>query len=301
MSSVLDFFQLYVFELQENKWFLHFASPANDDYLWLECASMFSFVRRFPPKNTFEILQINNVLEIDYFVKKYMLCYGVENVRGGSYSEETLGIETTRFLENEIGANLNTYFYRQNRIDEIGKRYRFINTISDKERESRALNNELLEYRALRQKITDLSCHNKINRELTDNIEWMFLFIANSIDEFPEKISKELSEKYNKTLGILKLLPDVFTNVLEKEHTYDTIGNLYNPEFVFDTFFYHSQNRDKCISELESADKLLRYFEYMTYFIINRVDEFVFDLSTFGEQYEETLIFSLEYIENVVI
>lgn len=50
------------------------------------------------------ILELNDVepLDEDYWTKKYMLLYGIDNVRGGTYNSIILESEEIRFLNKEL-------------------------------------------------------------------------------------------------------------------------------------------------------------------------------------------------------
>ena len=49
---------------------------------------------------TFELT--DNLFQEDNVVKEYMIKYGIDNVRGGTYSRIRIGDETKKFLINEI-------------------------------------------------------------------------------------------------------------------------------------------------------------------------------------------------------
>ena len=303
-NSLLYGFKLYVLELQQHKWFLHFASPSNDEFLWIECAALFPFVKKYLPIKTFETIEITDVFQIDYHVKKYMQCYGVENVRGGTYSNEFLDDAIVSFLETEINANVNNYFNRQDMIDNISKTYNSINTIDELKKQRDYLRDEFVKYTELKQIIKDFSGDNKINRELIDDLEWMYSYITSVVDSISvDKISKTDSNRYKEILNKFKTVRNVFNNVLEKPLKFDNAVHLNHPEFIFDRYFYHSHNyyeRMQCVNGAETAFSLFQCFEYMSYSIINRLDEFIFDLSTYDYDYEEKLLNSIEYLENLV-
>jgi hypothetical protein len=294
--EVFDFFNLYVLELQENKWFLHFASPSNDEKLWLECASMFPFVKRYCPLKTFQVIKINDIFEIDYYVKKYMQCYGIENVRGGSYNEEILDSNTIIFLNRELDANKDYYFNKQIIIDNISKKY---DKENDFVREKDILQKELVKYRGLCKTIETIRCGGKINRILIDDIEWLYSHIIYVIGNSPTKISKEDANKYRKIIEKIKTVVNLFTKFFDKSLNFESPVLLHNPEFILDNYFYHYHNKDRHIHEPRQAYKTIEYFEYMCYFIINRLEEYEFDLTTYTHDYESILTYSIEYLENI--
>jgi len=329
MIDVFYYFRLYVLELQEHKWFLHFASPSNDEYLWIECASQFPFVNKYLPVKTVEVIKIDSILDIDFYVKKYMYCYGIENVRGGSYSDEILNNNAKTFLNNEINADGSNYFKNQIMMDNIYKKYvgftqfcvenaqmatlpsliyshevgilneKMCKREEDFTKEMRYLQEELIKCREVKKKIKYIG---PINRSILDDLDWLVYYIVCVVtNEENKKISPQDSVKYRKIIEKLKTAKNVFTNVLEQPIKYDdNIVFLKNPEFILDDFFYHShiENvKQRCAKNMEAVEKQIRYFEYMCYFIINRLEEFEFDLSTYNE---ECILVSINYLNNVI-
>ena len=301
MVEVFDFFDLYVLKLQENKWFLHFASPSNEDNLWIECATLYPYVKKHLPIKTFQVININDIFEIDFYVKKYMFCYGIENVRGGSYVDEILDDKVLHVLNIELESNKESYFSRQYVVDNLFKKYQNIKDI-EKEKEKEYLSAELLKYRELCKTIQTVSCGNKLNRTLLDDVEWIYSHIMYVVSNIPEKICKEDSNIYNNIIEKMKLVVDIFTKYFDKPLSFKNEVYLYHPEFIFDNYFYHSHNaygRERCVRESIEAYQTVEYIEYMCYFIINRLEEFEFDLTTYGDNYEENLNYSIEYLENI--
>jgi hypothetical protein len=299
MIDMFYYFRLYVLELQEQKWFLYFASPSNDEYLWIECASQFTFVNKHLPKKTVDIIKIDNVLDIDFYVKKYMYCYGIENVRGGSYTDETLDVDTIKFLNNELNVDVTKHFKKQIMMDNIYKRYVNLQLEEDFTKEMQNLQEELIKCNNVKKKIKDID---PINRTILDDLDWLLYYIACvESNEIILKISAEDGVKYRKIIEKLKTVTHVFTNVLEQTVKYEeNIVFLKNPEFILDDFFYHSYKeyiKQKCLKNMVDVEKQIRYFEYMCYFIINRLEEFEFDLSSYDE---DRILVSINYLNNVI-
>jgi hypothetical protein len=299
MTEIFYYFRLYVLELQEQKWFIHFASPANDEYLWIECASQFPFVNKYLPIKTVEVIKIANFLDIDFYVKKYMYCYGIENVRGGSYAGEILDPNTINFLNSEINADGSCYFKKQIMMDNIYKKYAYLQSEEDFIKEMRYLQEVLIKCNEVKKKIKEIG---EINRTLLDELEWLVYYIVCTVtDEVNSKISPEDSVRYVKIIKKLKTATNVFTNVLEQPiKDVNNIVFLKHPEFLLDDFFYHSHRKyvkQRCATNMEAVEKQVKYFEYMCYFIINRLEEFEFDLSTYDE---ECILVSINYLNNVI-
>ena len=93
---------LYVLFLENEKWLLHVSSTTDKYYLFLECYLLYDFAKTNKPINLFDTITIADTLEIDMHVKKYMRQYGIENVRGGSFTHEHLPSTTIATLETEF-------------------------------------------------------------------------------------------------------------------------------------------------------------------------------------------------------
>ncbi len=53
-------------------------------------------------KEILETIETNDIMDVDKTVKKYMLTYGIDKVRGGSYKSEVLEDWQVKSLENEL-------------------------------------------------------------------------------------------------------------------------------------------------------------------------------------------------------
>ena len=80
--------EIIVFYLENNNWLLHLVNKkdASDDELYNEARLKYEFVQLNNIISIYERIPIENVLMIDYHVKRYMSYYGIENVRGGVYT-----------------------------------------------------------------------------------------------------------------------------------------------------------------------------------------------------------------------
>ena len=97
---------IYVLQLKENKWYIgktesskfridtHFDSGGSE------------FTKKYPPQEIYQIIPECDKYDEDKCVKKYMDKYGIENVRGGTYSRLELTNEEKQFIQKELwGAN----------------------------------------------------------------------------------------------------------------------------------------------------------------------------------------------------
>jgi len=61
-----------------------------------------AWTKKYKPIKIMKVIPTTSSFEEDKQVKEYMLKYGIENVRGGSYVQEELDDETMRFLKKEL-------------------------------------------------------------------------------------------------------------------------------------------------------------------------------------------------------
>ena len=65
------------------------------------------FTKKYKPLSIHKIIENQNDFDEDKFVKEYMSMYGIDNVRGGSYSQLNLDIFQIESLKKEINSSLN--------------------------------------------------------------------------------------------------------------------------------------------------------------------------------------------------
>ena len=100
---------VYVLELDQKKYYIgktetskfridtHFDSKGS------------SFTKKYPPKEIYQIIPECDKYDEDKYVKKYMDKYGIENVRGGSYTKLVLSNTEIKFIQRELLEANNNY------------------------------------------------------------------------------------------------------------------------------------------------------------------------------------------------
>jgi len=98
---MIENFCLYLISFDNNKFILHLSKKNNNDkQLLKECKILYNFIEG--DKFSIEkIINIDSILDVDIYVKKYMKIYGINNVRGGSYSKKILDDKTIDCIKYE--------------------------------------------------------------------------------------------------------------------------------------------------------------------------------------------------------
>ena len=114
---------LYVLQLSEEKWFI---GKTNDPNFTLdEGIYSIEYVRINSPASVYKIIPNCDDFDLDKYVKIFMNSYGIENVRGGSYSNPELSEEEKFILKRELNTANNKYIncgQRHNEYEFKGKR-----------------------------------------------------------------------------------------------------------------------------------------------------------------------------------
>jgi hypothetical protein len=88
------------------------------------------FTKKYKPLSIDKIIENQNDFDEDKFVKEYMSIYGIDNVRGGSYSQLNLDIFQIESLRKEINSSLNL-------CNNCGESGHFINECPNKKTKNR--------------------------------------------------------------------------------------------------------------------------------------------------------------------
>jgi DNA polymerase III delta prime subunit len=111
-------------------------------------------------------------------------------------------------------------------------------------------------------------------------------FIQNGRLENSMSSSQEI-DRYKKLLVIFKTLFTTFREHINKPLSFQHMILIEHPQFMLDTIFYNTEHiteENKWFSQIRS---MLEKYEYMAYSIINKCEEYEFDLSTFPNNFTQ--------------
>ena len=310
---------MYVFELSNQKWFLHITTkndeiPIDEHKIQLECELMYDFVKDNLPILSSKYITINQDLEVDFFVKKYMRYYGIDNVRGGTYTNTNLTHEEHKFITKELNFNLIEECSKQYLLREIMIKYDEIienqkNNMNELLcEEIQKFNYELNLYNKTKKQLSNIN----ISRNILDDLEWLRARILyyeqnNVVDDIIQLSKKQPDEVKTRYRNILLSFKKVKTNYEKYNLEYYNNNNsidfnpiiyINRPDIILDYLFYHGYFVS--FSHISTnANRIINYYEYMIYSLLNRIDEYEFDLTTFPPDIEKITDYSLKYISKL--
>jgi len=98
---------LYVLKLEKGKWYVGKSVDIKKRYQQHLGGSGSAWTKKYSPVSLVESRPINSLHDENNLTKDYMKKYGVQNVRGGSYSQIDLDDSTIAVLNNEFIGNDN--------------------------------------------------------------------------------------------------------------------------------------------------------------------------------------------------
>lgn len=304
---------LYILSLDSKKYLLHASEESDTGKLIKECRIVYDYLLQYSSIKIEEkkVILLHDLLKIDYYVKTYMSKYGIDNVRGGTYSSEVLSDTTKRFLETELSTNGNDYKTNAIIMASIYTNYSEItewdkNIISS---EITKLTNELKEYYTIKDQLKSLK--NKtinenymIDRDIFINIRWLknwILFKQYTRDgkTLKDTMLREENEYYKSILHKFKVINNIFHTILGKKIEYEPVIFLNEPKIVLDKFFYHIQHITNWELDILVANQLISKFEQMAYCVVNKIDELEFDISLNSPNFEKHQTCLIRYLETL--
>lgn len=314
MPILLQFYYmilLHVLSLADNKLFLHVSTTSidNDSRIMLECELMHDYVRKHKPLRILESVALRQDAEIDFFVKKYMKHYGIDNVRGGTYSDIELTESDKQFILREQKMTLKDMVSKSKTMTSVFDEYGDISSLTIdelKEELAKATHRQSLydNETAMLRNYTIGYNNIETNRLFLTDLKWLMNTSAKNILHNTYQSSDGSHAKgimidtYKQILNKMKALYTIFYTY------YDDIGmkyepriHLYNPETVLDVFFYHCHEKQDWTKCTEKLVALLDYYEYIFYCIICRVDEYIFDVGTYPPDFAFANQYRIQYLQ----
>jgi phosphoribosylformylglycinamidine (FGAM) synthase PurS component len=295
---------LYVFLLENNKYFLH---PSPKDYkqnLFTELEVLYDYVTVNKPLTLIESYYIFDVIEIDKHVKEYMIKYGIQNVRGGSYIELELPEYKVKSLESEFNINENYILKRSALMNTIIEKYKNMDG-EHRNIEQEKLKKAFTTYRNIKQDYTYYGTLStspmllKIDRKLLFYYEWLNEYIMHS-DVTDPASSKEIKGLYKETMYVFKRISALFFERFpDYALTYNPMLHYQRPDVVFDRIFLHKRYFFDWEESLRTAIELYKKFEFMYYKLLNYLDELEFDMTTYSEKFEQETQLSIKYLDTL--
>jgi hypothetical protein len=181
-NEIIKMWTIYVLELENNKCFLHTIEEQeiSKEQIFLECKILYSFVKNNPPINISNTITVFNLLDVDLYVKQFMFDCGINNVRGGFYTDEILSPETVEMLNAQLFIKENRIIENQDIMEMIYQKYNtdIINFKVNAEyiiQEKQRLTNELIKYNNIKQNLNNFknNQNNAITIELLSDLKWI--------------------------------------------------------------------------------------------------------------------------------
>jgi|UniRef100_A0A6C0J3L3 hypothetical protein len=296
---------LYVIKLESDKYLLHCSNIYKNEKakIILECELQYNYLKKYKPIDILESTTIHQNSEIDFYVKKFMHYYGIDNVRGGCYIEENMNNNTKNQIIKEFEITLEEYEIQNNEIHNILMEYKDIdnwslNGIQEEVSKIKTIKQKYNYEKSMLHKLKYGNTNIEINRTFLPDLQWINIQISKiaSNIEIDDKIKKTYMEIVNK----MKVLYKIFINYTDIDDTYNPKIHLYQPSTILDNVFYHNKNINNWENEYSKIAKLMNYYEYIYYCVINRIDEYTFDVKTYPSNIENICKYRERYLQKYI-
>jgi len=261
-------YKIFVLQLENDKWFLHTSKETKTERVLFESQVIYDFVKKNPPLNIYEIIKSTDYFDINTLTKKYMNCIGIENVRGGIYSDEILPEFLLKSLELEINSTVDVY-NKSEIFDSISNRENL--TLDDYKKRA-------YEYKQLLS-----SGYKSIKRDFFTELEWL----RNKIESYDytnqtkthgiPKFSSEENARYRKLVLDMDTIRNQYYKLDEDKIKVSPSIVLKYPKFTLDYFTCHQHWNKNWEAEKVIALDVLSKYEFMGYTLINTLDCLEFD------------------------
>jgi hypothetical protein len=269
-------FYLYVLQLKGEKYFLHYSIEKDDKEIINECVEQYSFVRNNQPAIIVNVDVIKPTENINSHVKCKMICFGIENVRGGSYSDEILSVRQIKCLTEEFMLGEKYMNEKTLLIDNLQQICNRTPTNEEIEKEESFISMSKEKYNLYNTfELNDKTI--KFDRSVVKTIV-MFQQILYSIYYENLKVNDDILSLYKEFVQLLKMVNQYHYEIIDQEK--DSIFFLMKPDLLLDVFFCENveNTNDFLHRTYEYTQYMLKTYESMSYKILNYLAELSFDI-----------------------
>lgn len=286
---------LYVFELKDDCVFLYPADSTRDtNTIMQDCSVLYEYIRIHPVIGVIDSIPIQDELDIDKHVKKYMRMKGFDQVRGGTYTDVVYPETVKQFVHKELSHSFDQYYRDIQILRSIEEKYSAALDVSTEM-------SNVLKKRDLFLALSKVAAHlSSVSVNTMNDLRW----ISTKLDT---PVTEDDKVRYKNILGKLSQVYAVYTKIFnDKQMHYDTNAvsftpnvYVYRPDFVLDWVFLHSHltmHKEAKEKLHNTVRTLIEHFEYMFHFILNRLDEINESLQEFPDNYDYIVKYTLEYL-----
>ena len=106
---------LYFVALENNRMILHASFKHSHEQIIQDCVTLYEFARVYPPTKIVYVLEGVDFYDVDKYVKMFMNLFGIEETRGGAYTDVVLPDYMIQTLERELKIATVDHFVEQER------------------------------------------------------------------------------------------------------------------------------------------------------------------------------------------
>jgi len=277
---------VYIIQLEQDRYFIYESDEIYPRKIMVECEIYHEYPKIYKPIKILEKYEFKKIESVDSLVKEYMELYGIEYVRGGSYSEPILTKEQENFIIRELEYIENGPKYDYSFTEVLKYEYRTYHSLKEIDEIASKIKSEYDKYIFEKERYEALfpkQYSSPITKINSKDIDWLYESCILLEKEFREKNKNNyIVEKYNQILGGLEHLyfllnfTDFFENQKSKIEEYAIY--LKYPEIIFDQFFLHKYPR----ISLDQLQSFCSFLKLLLDTAINRIEEYKFDLSTYS-------------------
>ena len=103
---------MYFISLKDEHMFLHTDFKKTYDEVMSLCLDKYEYVKLHSPEKVTFVLEISDFYDVDKYVKMFMHMFGIENTRGGSYTDITLSESFIETINHEKEITSIEYYLR---------------------------------------------------------------------------------------------------------------------------------------------------------------------------------------------
>ena len=106
---------LYFVALEDNRMILHASFKRNNEQILQDCVTLYEFARVYAPTKIVYVLDDIDFYDVDKYVKMFMNLFGIDETRGGAYTDVVLPDYMIQTLERELKIATVEHFVEQER------------------------------------------------------------------------------------------------------------------------------------------------------------------------------------------